>query len=195
MRIVSPYQSIATDVLFRIDTGADISAIPSIVLMQLELEPSGEREIQDYDSRSAISECYEVQIQFGRRDFGKIEVISTESGSAFLGLDILNQIKLTLDGPTNLSSFINPTIHSSNNPHIHFFGLCEGHPESPIHNPKSELHRHFRPRFPRPVEIPIRSAQIRANDREDENHDADGNERHVLLFSLRREPYTNTVDA
>ena len=99
MRIVSPYQSIATDVLFRIDTGADISAIPSIVLMQLELEPSGEREIQDYDSRSAISECYEVQIQFGRRDFGKIEVISTESGSAFLGLDILNQIKLTLDGP------------------------------------------------------------------------------------------------
>ncbi len=85
--------------MFRLDTGADITAIPFRVVVELGLEPFDERNIMGYDSHGVISQTYKAFFHFGNVPLGEIEVVATQSGSTLLGLDILSQLKLTLDGP------------------------------------------------------------------------------------------------
>jgi hypothetical protein len=94
-----------------VDTGAEMTVIPGILIPELGTKASDEVIITDHDNRSEEYSAHAVHLQLGRKLFRNVIVVPSASGAAFLGLDILNQLKLTLDGPKNLSSFTNPELH------------------------------------------------------------------------------------
>ncbi len=85
---------------FRIDTGADITVIPPVCVHRLLLESRGRLEIVDYDARRLHHESFIVDIALGTVTFRAVQVIASASGSALLGLDIINRLDLTLSGST-----------------------------------------------------------------------------------------------
>ncbi len=89
---------------FRIDTGADITVIPPVCVYRLLLESRGRLEIGDYDARRLHHETFIVDIALGSVTLRGVQVIASASGSALLGLDILNQMDLRLNGPKNTLS-------------------------------------------------------------------------------------------
>jgi hypothetical protein len=82
-----------------VDTGAEMTVIPGILIPELGTKASDEVIITDYDNRSEEYSAHAVHLQLGHKLFRNVIVVPSASGAAFLGLDILNQLKLTLDGP------------------------------------------------------------------------------------------------
>lgn len=82
----------------QIDTGADISAIPGKLIGALELAPVRYISSSDYKGRESQELTYFVNISFQQHDFSYIEVISGEEENALLGRDVLNKLRLVLDG-------------------------------------------------------------------------------------------------
>ena len=102
--VVSPYGAAKHRILFRLDTGADLTAIPASSVHRLRLEPYDRRIVGDYDKRTTMMPTFRVHLRFGEFLFHDVEVVATESNSALLGLDILNQLKVTLDGRKKMLS-------------------------------------------------------------------------------------------
>jgi predicted aspartyl protease len=102
MMLVSPFNGKRARLLFRLDTGADITAIPRHLVNALGLLPYRKRYVLDYNSRTSLAESYLVHFVFAGKTFSNIEVITTDGLHALLGLDILNQLTITHDGPRKL---------------------------------------------------------------------------------------------
>jgi len=82
----------------QIDTGADISAIPEKLIKELKLTPVRYISSCDYKGRESQELTYFVNISFQEYDFNYTEVISSGEENALLGRDILNKLRLMLDG-------------------------------------------------------------------------------------------------
>ena len=83
----------------KIDTGADITAIPTQVIDQLGLTPAGEIKVEGYDGRSSTSYYYDIILQIDRLKLTGLAAIPLHEEYALLGRDVLNQLQLLLDGP------------------------------------------------------------------------------------------------
>jgi hypothetical protein len=99
MRIGSRFSRKLLPITFNIDTGAEITVIPMRYTSLLSLDPRRELAIDDYNRRSTDHVSFVVDLYLGTQVFRSVEVISSAAGDALWGLDILNQLKLTLDGP------------------------------------------------------------------------------------------------
>lgn len=99
MKIGSPNSRKRISIDFCIDTGAEITVIPLRYISLLGLDPRHKVLIDDYDKHSTEHESFVVDLKFGPNIFRSVEVIVSESGASLLGLNVLNQLKLTLDGP------------------------------------------------------------------------------------------------
>jgi hypothetical protein len=99
LTILSPSANQKFEIEFRVDTGADMTVVPRSVLFHLNISTRGEVLIADYDSRTVHCPYHVVSLLLGERLFKDVEVIAADSDTAYLGLDILNQVKLTHDGP------------------------------------------------------------------------------------------------
>ena len=83
----------------KIDTGADITAIPSRLIDQLGLVPADEIQVEGYDRRPAAIYSYDIILRIDRLQVAGLSVIALNEDYALLGRDVLNQLKLLLDGP------------------------------------------------------------------------------------------------
>ncbi len=83
----------------KLDTGADITAIPSKVVEQLNLRHSGEMAFEDFDGHLFHKNIYAVHIKLPTGQHGKINVLTIPSDHVLLGRDVINQFRLLLDGP------------------------------------------------------------------------------------------------
>lgn len=99
MIVISTRTGAERKVVFRLDTGADMTVVPFHILDDLLSKPHGKVMIGDYDSHRVSTPFFLIHLRFGNLLFDGIPVAPSQSGSALLGLDILNQLKLTLDGP------------------------------------------------------------------------------------------------
>jgi len=87
------------DVLMLIDSGADATLLPRSAATSLGLEGTGERyQLVGFDGTVSESEAVLAILAFLRRNF-RGRYLLTEAEVGVIGRDILNHIRLLLDGP------------------------------------------------------------------------------------------------
>ncbi len=82
-----------------IDSGAFKSVIPQTLASQIGLLPVTEITTKGYDGREQKKPASIVNIVLDGHVFEYVEVLLINRNTALIGRDILNQLKLTLDGP------------------------------------------------------------------------------------------------
>lgn len=82
-----------------LDTGSEISAIPERFIDQLHLYPVGQIRLTGIHSTKVIF-TYSLNLQILTHKFADVEIISTSLEFAVVGREILNELLLTLDGPS-----------------------------------------------------------------------------------------------
>ncbi len=83
----------------RLDTGADLSAIPQVVADELELLATRTILAESYDGSRTNVRTYFVTLEIARARFRRLEVILIPEDYALLGRDILNHFYTYLNGP------------------------------------------------------------------------------------------------
>jgi predicted aspartyl protease len=94
---------------FRLDTGADSTLLTSNTILELDADLLGEVVVADFEGVESIRRTYSVNLLIGRRYFRDVEVIASEGGPALLGLNVLNQLNLNLNGPKRQLSILEVT--------------------------------------------------------------------------------------
>lgn len=82
-----------------IDSGAFKSVIPKAWATQIGLIPVTEVTAKGYDGKEQKQLASIVNISFNGHLFEHVEALIVDRRTALIGRDILNQLKLTLDGP------------------------------------------------------------------------------------------------
>lgn len=89
-----------SDVPMLLDSGADVTLIPQVLVSQLGLHVDSNEgyELMGFDGSRSIAQAIQLDLIFlGRAFRGRFLIINREWG--ILGRDILNLISLLLDGP------------------------------------------------------------------------------------------------
>ncbi|MAT97698.1 MAG: hypothetical protein CL608_11185 [Anaerolineaceae bacterium] len=82
-----------------IDTGADITAVPELLVERLKLYPVGRLQLEDANAVKTVVFTYEANMAMAKEPVKKMEVIVTPYPFAILGRDWLSDYYLLLDGP------------------------------------------------------------------------------------------------
>ena len=83
----------------KLDTGADISAIPVSLLEELNLLPESQLLIEGYDLRRVTLPTYYIALVVAQVRFRRLEVIAFPEDYILLGRDVLNHFYARLNGP------------------------------------------------------------------------------------------------
>ncbi len=83
----------------RLDTGADLSAIPQVIADELELLAARTILAESYDGSQTSIRTYFVTLGIARARFRRLEVILIPENYALLGRDVLNHFYAHLNGP------------------------------------------------------------------------------------------------
>lgn len=83
----------------QLDTGADISGIPIVLLTDLDVESHQSVEVQDFDEVGREVRTYLIRLELDRFRFRRLEVVALDAPHVLLGRDVLNNLRLVLDGP------------------------------------------------------------------------------------------------
>jgi len=83
----------------QIDSGADLTCIPSHLVPTSGPIHFGTTYVSGYDGAIAMRKTLFVSILFGEHRFDNVEVLPVESRTGLLGRDLLNALEVTLDGP------------------------------------------------------------------------------------------------
>lgn len=89
-----------SDVPMQLDSGADITLVPQVVVKRLNLsiEPNISYELAGFDGHTTIVSMVRLELVFCRRTFrGQFLLIDQTWG--ILGRNVLNNVPLLLDGP------------------------------------------------------------------------------------------------
>jgi hypothetical protein len=92
----------------KLDTGADISAIPAFLPEALHLQPESQVLLEGYDLQQVTLNSYHVSLIVARIRFSRVEVILFPEEYVLLGRDVLNHFYAHLNGP-ELTFDLNPT--------------------------------------------------------------------------------------
>ena len=92
----------------KLDTGADLTAIPITLIEQLRLMPAGEIEVEGYDRHRATIRAYDVNLQVDQLRVNGLLVIGFAEDYVLLGRDVLNHLRLLLDGPALTTEILMP---------------------------------------------------------------------------------------
>ena len=83
----------------RLDTGADLSAIPQAIVNELELLAARTILTESYDGTQASVKTYFVTLEIAQARFRRLEVILIPENYVLLGRDVLNHFYTHLNGP------------------------------------------------------------------------------------------------
>jgi predicted aspartyl protease len=83
----------------KLDTGADLSAIPQSVAAELQLLPAQTILVQSFDGSLTRIDTFAVAIEIAQARIRTIEVILIPDEHALIGRDILNHFYVQLNGP------------------------------------------------------------------------------------------------
>ena len=88
------------DLPMLIDSGADATLLPRSAAISLGLEATGERyQLVGFDGTISESEAVFASLAFFRRNF-RGQYLLTDAEAGVIGRDILNHIRLLLNGPS-----------------------------------------------------------------------------------------------
>jgi hypothetical protein len=96
-------ESVVRECPAQLDTAADLTVIPSRLVNELQLDQLGELPILGVGAHLATLPTFLVQIQIRDLPARVVEVVAShDEPYVLLGRDILNQFRITLDGPNLL---------------------------------------------------------------------------------------------
>ena len=99
LRVLENNNSLS-DISMLIDSGADVTMLPSGYVRQLGVEANADEayQLEGFDGSISVAKAVNLNLIWGRLTFrGRFLLIDQEWG--ILGRDVLNNIHLTLDGP------------------------------------------------------------------------------------------------
>jgi len=83
-----------------IDTGADATILPIQLLQRINAKYRGSRSMRGIIGISRRVETFQVVVRVGNYFIPGIRAVADKQGNeAILGRDVLNQLRITLDGP------------------------------------------------------------------------------------------------
>ena len=91
-----------------IDTGADGTCIPTRFIRVLKIIPSRWRTVVDFEGKETRKLAYRVTFKVEKWVFKLIEVVTTDTEEILIGRDILNQLKLELNGKNEIFEISDP---------------------------------------------------------------------------------------
>ncbi len=83
----------------KVDSAADITALPASLVQALALTQTHWLKVAGYDNQEAQIAVYDAAVEIAHVR-ARIEVIAIPEDYALLGRDVLNQLRLLLDGPS-----------------------------------------------------------------------------------------------
>ncbi|MGC9013551.1 MAG: retroviral-like aspartic protease family protein, partial [Thermoproteota archaeon] len=92
----------------KLDTGVDMTVLPQYVVDELRLIPASRVSISSFDGRKALRYTYFINISFNSFEYKMVEVISAKRQDAILGRDVLNKLKIVLDGKNLSFNLLDP---------------------------------------------------------------------------------------
>ncbi|MDM8518929.1 retropepsin-like aspartic protease [Anaerolineales bacterium HSG6] len=96
-----PFQTTTIPAL--VDTGADASIVPFAYIEPLSLQADNRKYLRSQWGERRVVDTYMVDIEIGDLRFPFVEIIADELGDeVILGRNLLNKLRLTLDGPNEL---------------------------------------------------------------------------------------------
>jgi predicted aspartyl protease len=82
----------------KLDTGASRTVIPEAWVEELDLMPADECTLYDFRGNGQVHLTYFVDIALNGNSFKWFEVVSTARTNVLVGRDLLNGLKVILDG-------------------------------------------------------------------------------------------------
>ncbi|HET7089608.1 MAG TPA: retroviral-like aspartic protease family protein [Anaerolineae bacterium] len=92
----------------KVDTGADVTAIPANLVNQLNLVLASEIQVEGYNGHRATLPCYDIVLRVAHLRVVGLSVISFSEDYILLGRDVLNLLRLLLDGPALWLEVLSP---------------------------------------------------------------------------------------
>jgi hypothetical protein len=83
----------------KVDTGADISAIPLSIVDEFDLSHASTIPVEGYDGHLSTVPTYAIGLYIADTYLGHLEVISIPETCVLLGRDALNRFYIRLNGP------------------------------------------------------------------------------------------------
>jgi len=80
-------------------SGASITVIPEGLVVQWNLALRGTVRIRGYDGQASRRPLYRVDFRIGSRLFRAVHVTASPRANVLVGRDLMNQLRLLLDGP------------------------------------------------------------------------------------------------
>ena len=90
---------VAQSIRAKLDTGADVSALPASLMEELGLHPESQLFIQGYDLQLVTLHTYHVALVVAQVRFRRLEIITFPEEYMLLGRDVLNHFYARLNGP------------------------------------------------------------------------------------------------
>ena len=97
-----PEGGTAVEVVALCDTGADITVVPADVIATLGLAEVDEIQVEPYEGEPVTKSVYAAVVQLPGLGSQIARVIPVDSQEAILGRDLLNSLRLELDGPSQI---------------------------------------------------------------------------------------------
>jgi len=93
VRLTNPQNGRSIDTIFRIDTGADISAVCTLIVNELQSSPIGSTYIRDAEGEGIEAPLYPLLVTIGNCQIGKVNMVGLNlKGTGYgglIGMDIL----------------------------------------------------------------------------------------------------------
>lgn len=86
-------------VLGILDTGADQTQVPGVIVQQLNLRPTGIRTVTSANNTQTDLRLYVADVEFDGRAYPFLEIVGSPLPIALIGRDILNTLFVEFDGP------------------------------------------------------------------------------------------------
>jgi len=98
VKFTKPFSNRSLDLQAKLDTGADMTVIPQHVIGKLKLIPVSRISVSSFDGREVWRYTYFVNLSFRNFEYRMVEVINAKRRDALLGRDVLNRMKIVLNG-------------------------------------------------------------------------------------------------
>jgi len=108
IKLARPFSDHSLELQAKLDTGADMTVIPQYVVSELRLIPASRVSVISFDGHKVWRYTYFVNLSLNDFEYKMVEVISAQRHDALLGRDILNRLKIALNGKTLSFSLLDP---------------------------------------------------------------------------------------
>jgi predicted aspartyl protease len=99
MAVTTPFGKASVSLEGKLDSGADICALPETVIAELDLPPVREVRASGFSGVLEATLLYRCAVELGGRRFENVEALATRRRYAILGRNVLRHLVAKLDGP------------------------------------------------------------------------------------------------